>query len=133
MDINEHYDAQAELSRPITTVLDLDDFPIIEVDPVDCARRDLEAWRQDSKQARPADIYRKWAHRLRELNTQGARDILRSIQLECTVSYNELESPHWLDSYTGELIAEDDNCFNCSQPIPLGEKRCPPREENDHA
>lgn len=124
MNENEHYDALAEQARPLTSVLDLEDFPIFEVDPVECATRDLEAWRQDDKQPRPADIYRKWAHRLRELQTDEALSILRAVQLECTVPYNELETPHWLDSYTGEIIS-DDNCHECNQPVPLGEKRCP--------
>ena len=119
-----YYDAQAELSRPLNTVLDLEQFPIVEVNPVECARRDLEAWRQDKKQARPADIYRRWSKRLRDLDNEPARAILRDIQLECTMPFNELESPHWLDSYTGEIVS-DDNCHHCNQPVPTDMKKCP--------
>ena len=120
----DYYDEQAELSLPLNCVLDPTQFPIVEVDPVECARRDLEAWRQDKKQARPADIYRKWSKRLRELDGEPAKSILRDIQLECTMPFNELESPHWLDGYTGEIIS-DDNCYHCNQPIPLDMKKCP--------
>jgi hypothetical protein len=119
-----HYDEQAELSLPLNCILDPTQFPIVEVDPVECARRDLTAWQQDSKQARPADLYRKWSKRLRELDNDPARAILRDIQLECTMPFNELESPHWLDGYTGEIIS-DDNCYHCNQPIPLDMKTCP--------
>lgn len=125
MDENEYYDRMSEFSQPLHTVLDIDDFPLVEVDPIECARRDLLAWREDPKNSpRPADLYRKWAKRLRELASPEAKELLREIQLETTVPYNELESPDWIDSYTGDIIS-DDNCWNCNQPVPVGMNKCP--------
>lgn len=54
---------------------------------------------------RPADIYRRWMKPLRFIHQYcyGAGSIIRDIQLEQTMPYGELDSPDWVDPYTGEV------------------------------
>jgi hypothetical protein len=121
MSEDQHYDRMAEFAQPLTSVLDLEDFPIVEINPVECATRDLEQWKNDKKNSpRPADIYRKWAKRLRELNTDDARVILRAIMLETTMPYNELETPDFIDGYTGAIIEDDEDDY-AGGPLELPE------------
>lgn len=83
-------------------LLDLCDGHIVDVEPVQAAQRDLDEWRANPKDSpRPADLYRRWAKRLREVGTPAALSVLRAIQLSTTVPWNELESPDWIDRYTG--------------------------------
>ena len=54
---------------------------------------------------RPADIYRRWMKPLRFIHTYnyGVGSIIRDLELEQTMPYGELDSPHWVDGYTGEV------------------------------
>ncbi len=54
---------------------------------------------------RPADIYRRWMKPLRFIQQYnfGVGSIIRDIQLEQTMPYGELDSPEWIDPYTGEV------------------------------
>jgi hypothetical protein len=123
---DEYYDRAAEFVGSLQTVLDVDDFPVVTVNPVECATRDLKAWKADPKNnIKPSEIYRKWAKRLRELDTPASLSILRKLMLETTMPYNELENPYWIDSMTGEPIVENDNCVNCGHEVPLDQARCP--------
>jgi hypothetical protein len=75
----------------------------------------LEAERRASKEAgrkmsytevdRPADMYRRWMKPLRFIHQYhyGVGTIIRDLELEQTMPYGELDSPHWVDGYTGEV------------------------------
>ena len=82
------------------------------------ARSELDALEAERRQAResgrrmsyaeverPADIYRRWMKPLRFIHTYnyGVGSIIRDIELEQTMPYGELDSPHWVDGYTGEV------------------------------
>lgn len=84
--------------------LDLCDGHVVETIPSEWAGKALDAWRQDHSKPKPSEIYRTWAKRLREEKSPEAKLVLRDLLLETTVPMNELETPAWLDSYTGEMI-----------------------------
>lgn len=82
------------------------------------ARSELDALEVERRQAResgrrmsyaeverPADIYRRWMKPLRFIHTYnyGVGSIIRDLELEQTMPYGELDSPHWVDGYTGEV------------------------------
>lgn len=82
------------------------------------ARSELDALEAERRQAResgrrmsyaeverPADIYRRWMKPLRFIHTYnyGVGSIIRDLELEQTMPYGELNSPHWVDGYTGEI------------------------------
>jgi len=82
------------------------------------ARSELDALEAERRQAReasrrmsysdverPADIYRRWMKPLRFIHTYnyGVGSIIRDLELEQTMPYGELDSPHWVDGYTGEV------------------------------
>jgi hypothetical protein len=102
------YDQLAEQSWPAHVLLSEDNFVLNEVNPAELASAALERWRADKTQPKPQAIYRQWAKRLREQATPEAREVLRELMLETTVPFNELESPDFVDSYTGEPITDED-------------------------
>jgi hypothetical protein len=67
-----------------------------------------------SKAEKPAMIYRKYAPVLRMIVAEGgadadnARQVLADLYLEQTLPSNELETPDYVDGYTGEEIPEDE-------------------------
>ncbi len=82
------------------------------------ARSELEALEAERREARetgrrmsyaeverPADIYRRWMKPLRFIHqyNYGVGSIIHDLQMEQTMPYGELDSPHWVDGYTGEV------------------------------
>jgi hypothetical protein len=69
----------------------------------------------DTKQTKPAELYRQYAQALRAVKEKGAHDEIRMLAHEMlnelflaqSLPAGELESPEWVDPYTGEEI--DDN------------------------
>lgn len=79
-----------------------------ELDTLETQRREArEAGRRMSyaEVERPADIYRRWMKPLRFIHqyNYGVGSIIRDLELEQTMPYGELDSPHWVDGYTGEV------------------------------
>jgi hypothetical protein len=78
--------------------------------------KELEAARQayvekNTKAVKPAEIYRKYAKALRAVKENGhqedtrmlAHETLNDLFLAQSLSNGELETPDWIDPYTGEL------------------------------
>jgi hypothetical protein len=65
---------------------------------------------------KPAELYRKYASSLRTIkensrdqdNVSLAHELLTDLFLSQSLPASELESPDWIDSYTGELIEDDE-------------------------
>ena len=79
-----------------------------ELDALETERREArEIGRRMSyaEVERPADIYRRWMKPLRFIHkyNYGVGSIIRDLELEQTMPYGELDSPHWVDGYTGEV------------------------------
>jgi len=59
-----------------------------------------------------AQVYRKYADTLRKISKSNtvhspmANDVLTSILMDTQIPMNELETPYWVDGYTGENIQE---------------------------
>jgi hypothetical protein len=70
----------------------------------------------DTRQVKPAELYRQYAPALRAVKENGAHDEIRMLAHEMlnelflaqSLPAGELESPEWIDPYTGEPI-EDNN------------------------
>ncbi|MCB2146566.1 MAG: hypothetical protein KQI81_08835 [Deltaproteobacteria bacterium] len=52
----------------------------------------------------PAVLYRRWMGILREF---GEKYLIREISLRQTLPYSELDSPTWVDAYTGEVLEDE--------------------------
>lgn len=79
-----------------------------ELDALEAERREArETGRRMSyaEVERPADIYRRWMKPLRFIHqyNYGVGSVIRDLELEQTMPYGELDSPHWVDGYTGEV------------------------------
>jgi hypothetical protein len=63
---------------------------------------------------RPATIYRRWTKPLRFLASCGfrqAKELVADISLEQTLPLAELDSPDWVDAYTGEIDPDAEKSF----------------------
>ncbi len=79
-----------------------------ELDALEAARRvarETGCRMSYAEVERPADIYRRWMKALRFIHqyNYGVGSIIRDLELEQTMPYGELDSPHWVDGYTGEV------------------------------
>jgi len=72
-------------------------------------------------------VYREFAPLLRKLidakapETETAKGLLKRITLLQTLPFNELESPDYLDSYTGAEVSDDDEPdgkYDAIEPVP---------------
>ena len=73
----------------------------------------------DTKQVKPVEIYRRYAKSLREIGDRGvnedtrmiAGDMLTELFLAQSLPAGELETPDYIDSYTGEPVEDDEFDF----------------------
>ena len=73
----------------------------------------------DTKNTKPAELYRRYAHHLRKIQQFSqdqdcellAQEALQDLFLAQSLSPGELESPDYMDGYTGEFLEDDEFDF----------------------